>query len=248
MVDCVILAGGISAIADEPGEISNKALIKIGGMEMVRRVLEVYRQVQEIGRIVLVGPVDKLSFLKDDYPLELAEESDSIIHNLSVAIKYLQTDRHLLVSTADIPLLTPTAVTDFLEKCRPYDCDFYYPVVTRESCERQFPGVRRTFVTLQEGSFAGGNIFLINPEKIEPSIPIVSKFIEYRKKPLKMVSLLGAGLVWRAVTGKLSISQAEERFSALLNVKPRAVISDYAEIAFDVDKQSDLELVRQFLS
>jgi hypothetical protein len=40
----------------------------------------------------------------------------------------------------------------------------------------------------------------------------------------------------------------EKRFSSLLKVKAKAIISDYAEIGFDVDKPGHLELVRQIMS
>lgn len=248
MIDCVILAGGLNEVLAEPEEIRNKALIKVGEREMIRYVLDIYRQVSEIGRIAVVGPVGDFAFLPDIYAVELVPERESIIQNISAANSHLQTKNPLLISTADIPLLTAGAVLDFLDKCRPFDCDFYYPIVTKESSEQKFPGVKRTYVDLQEGTFSGGNIFLVNPEKIADAVPVVSRFIEYRKKPLKMVTVLGAGLVWRAVTGKLSIADAEKRFSELLNVKPRAIITDYAEIAFDVDKESDLALAQQIMS
>jgi GTP:adenosylcobinamide-phosphate guanylyltransferase len=247
MVDCVILAGGINKELDKPEEVHNKALIKIGDKEIVRYVLEVYRQVEEIGRIALVGPVENFAFLKNDFSVELVQESDSILQNLIEANCYLQSKNHLLISTADIPLINPPAVKDFLEKCLPYDYDFYYPIVSKEDSEKKFPGVKRTYVNFQEGTFTGGNIFLVNPDKIEPSVPIVRQFIEYRKKPMKMVSLLGTGFVLRVITKKVTIPQVEKRFSSLLNVKAKAIISDYAEIGFDVDKPSDLELVRQVI-
>ena len=247
MVDCVILAGGTNKELDKPEEVHNKALIKVGGKEIVRYILETYCRVEEIERIVLVGPLDDFAFLKDDYPVELVQESDSILQNLVEANRYLQTKNYLLVSTADIPLLTHRAVLDFLGRCLPYDHDFYYPIVSKESSEKKFPGVKRTYVKLKEGTFTGGNIFLVNPEKIEPSVTMARQFIEYRKNPLKMVSLLGAGFVVRALARKVTISQVEKRFSSLLNVKAKAIISDYAEIGFDVDKQTDLDLVRRLI-
>ncbi len=248
MVDCVILAGGINKDLDNSEEISNKALIKIDDKEMVRYVLEAYRQVEEIGRIALVGPVGDFAFLQEEFSVELVPESDSILQNLVEANRFLQTKNHLLISTADIPLLNPQAVKDFLEKCLPYDSDFYYPIVSKENCEKKFPGVKRTYVNLVEGTFTGGNVFLVNPAAIEPSVPVISRFIEYRKKPLKMVALLGSGFVFRVLTKKITIPLLEKRFSSLLNIKARAVISEYAEIGFDVDKTSDLELVRQVIN
>lgn len=248
MVECVILAGGLSEELTAAEGVPNKALLKIGRKEMVRYVLDAYSRVDEIRRIVLVGPLEKFSFLKKDYPLlELVPEGDTILDNVVAANNFLQAGNPLLISTADIPLLTPAAVEDFLQQCSPYSGDFYYPIVTRKECENKFPGVERTFVSLREGVFTGGNIFLVNPLKIESSIPLVRQFLEHRKNPLKMVSLLGAGFILRAVTRQLALPGLESRFSALLNVKAKAMISKYAEISFDVDKPGDLELVRRIL-
>jgi hypothetical protein len=222
-------------------------LLKIGEKEMVRTVLDVYRQIDGIGRTVLVGPENELSFLKEDYPVEILPESDSLMGNLLLASRHLQAENYLLISSADIPLLSTVAVQDFLEQCQPLDCDFYYPIVTREASEKVFPGEKRTFISLKEGTFTGGNLFMVNPIHLEPLAPTIEQFLAYRKKPLKMVSLLGVGFVFSYFAKQLSISQLEERFTKLLHVKARAVISSYPEIGFDVDKPSDLALIREKL-
>ncbi len=248
MIDCVILAGGINSELEKLEGIPNKALIKIGDKEMVRYVLETFRQVEKIERIVLVGPAGEFEFLKDEYALELLPEESSIIENLAAAIRHLQTKNPLLIATADIPLLTPEGTGDFLQKCYPYDLDFYYPIVKKEICESSFPGVRRTFVKLEEGHFTGGNIFLVNPPVIEPNLPFLKQFIDSRKKPLKMVSMLGAGFLLSGLAGKLSIAQLEKRFSGLFKLRAKAIISDYPELGFDVDKPGDLEQVRDYIA
>lgn len=247
-IDCVILAGGTNSELGKLEGISNKALIKFGDEEMVRYVLEAFRRVGEIDRIALVGPVEQFEFLKNDYFLELVPEGSSILENLAAAIRFLNTKKPLLIATADIPLITAGGTEDFLQKCYPYDFDFYYPIVTREVCERSFPGVKRTFVKLQEGTFTGGNIFLVNSTMIEPSLPFLKQFIDSRKKPLKMVSLLGAGFLLSGLAGKLSIPELEKRFSSMFNLKARAIISAYPEIGFDVDKPGDLEIMRRLIA
>ena len=214
---------------------------------MVRIVLDVYRQIDEIGRIVLVGPEKELSFLQENYPIDILPESDSLMGNLVLAGHFFKKENYLLIGCVDTPLLSTDAVMDFIKQCRPLDCDFYYPIVEKEASERAFPGEKRTFISLKEGTFTGGNLFMVNPAYIEPLAPIVEKFLEYRKNPIKMVSLLGAGFVFSYLMKQLSISQLEERVSNLLRIKVRAVISSYPEIGFDVDKPSDLALVRKKL-
>jgi len=247
MVDGVILAGGTNIELGKQQGVRNKALIKIKGKEIIRYILEAFSAVEEMGRLAVVGPVDDLAFLQDDYGVELIPEGDSILHNILKAQGHLQSSNPLLISSSDIPLLTPEAVRDFLKQCFPYDYDFYYPVVRKEDSEKKIPGAKRTYVKLKEGCFTGGNIFLINPEKLEASAPMVRKFIDSRKNPLKMVSLLGPMFVLLAMSGRVSISQVESRFSALLDVKAKAIISEFAEISFDVDKPVHIELVHQIL-
>ena len=68
-----------------------------------------------------------------------------------------------------------------------------------------------------------------------------------RKNPIKLISLLGPGTVYKFLRKKATIPYLEERFSSLVDLKSRAVISDYPAISFDVDKPSDLEQAKQFI-
>lgn len=245
MFDCVILAGGeANELARQEG-VANKALLKIDGKEMVSTVLDVFRQIDGIGRIVLVGPEKELSFLKEEYPVEILPESNSLMGNLALAARFLKTENYLLISSADTPLLSAASVMDFIQRCRPFAYDFYYPIVAKEESEKMFPGEKRTFIILKEGTFTGGNLFIVNPAYIEPLAPIAEKFLEYRKNPIKMASLLGTGFVFSLLMKRLSLSQLEKRASNLMQIKAKAVISPYPEIGFDVDKPSDLEIIRR---
>ena len=91
MIDCVILAGGESSDLTSQEGVSNKGLLKIGNKEMVRFVLDVYQQLDEIGKVVLVGPEKEMIFLKEDYPIEILPESDTLIGNLILATRFFNT-------------------------------------------------------------------------------------------------------------------------------------------------------------
>lgn len=248
MLDCIVLAGGEKAGLAEQEGVAGKALIDLAGKEMVCYVLDILCGMEEVNRVVLVGPREELLFLTKRYPVEVVAEQGSIPRNLLAASRLLNSGRHAIISSADIPMLTRGAVDDFIKKCRPFDCDFYYPISPQDRLEKRFPGMQRTYVTMQEGTFTGGNIFLANTSRIESAAPALERFLANRKNPLKMVSLLGAGFTLKYLTNKLSISELEKRFSGLLNLKARAVVSDYAEISFDVDKSSDLELARRIIA
>lgn len=248
VLDCIVLAGGGKGELAELEGVSCKALIKLGDQEMIRYVLTVICAINQVERVVVVGPRDDLLFLQDYYPVEIVEEQGNILQNLVAANQFLNNGRQTIISSADIPMLTVEAMENLLQKCQPFDRDFYYPISSKEKSETRFPGVKRTYVTLHEGTFTGGNVFLVNSTMLESAVPVIERFLEYRKSPMKMVSLLGAGFAWKFMTKKLTIAGLEERFSSLLNLKARAVISDYPEIGFDVDKPSDLALARKMLA
>ncbi len=247
MNDCIILAGGGNGELVQQEQVANKALIPLGDQTMISHVINAFRQVGQVNRIIVAGPVKELAFLKEAFDVQLIPEEGTILQNLLKASRQLGSHSHVLVSSADIPLVSAEAVRDFLEKCAPYDHDFYYPIVVRESSEALFPGVKRTYVTLAEGTYTGGNIFLVNPAKIEPTVPKMEKFMKDRKNPIKLIYLLGPETVYKFLRKKATIPYLEERFSSLVDLKSRAVISDYPAISFDVDKPSDLEQAKQFI-
>jgi len=69
-----------------------------------------------------------------------------------------------------------------------------------------------------------------------------------RKNKLTMLCMFGWGFVGRLMLGRLSIAGLEQRASELLGCTVRAVRSNYADLAFDVDDADDLELARRYLS
>jgi hypothetical protein len=110
----------------------------------------------------------------------------------------------------------------------------------------EFPGVERTYVRLKEGTFTGGNITLFNPAKWEQCEELVKSLIRFRKKPLKTAKLLGFKFLLGLLLGTLPINKVEERFGSLLQIDAAAISVNYPEIGNDVDKPSDLEMVKRY--
>ncbi len=250
MVDCLVLAGGPGGELAQMEGVSSKSLVKLGEKDLLYYVLKAIRGVKEIRRIALVGPSAELDHLAAEFSAEIVpgvSGDSSIAQNVLTGTRYLVPSHPLLVSSADIPLVTPEAVSDFLKKCSPYEDDLYYPIVRRENIENRFPGADRTYASFREGSFTGGNVFLLNPHKIEDHVPVVEKFVEARKNPLKMASLLGTGLILSFMSGTLTLPKLEKSISKIFKIKARAVISEYSEISFDIDKPADLELARRVM-
>ncbi len=170
-----------------------------------------------------------------------------IVGNILAAFALLPPAEKVLICSSDIPFITGRIVDGLLDLCAQREADLYYPVVERSQADRRFPGVRRTYVRLREGTFTGGNMFLVNPA-IAPRVErIIRRFLDHRKNPLKMAGILGWRFVIRLLLRRLSLKELEEHVSQLLQIRGAVVICPYPEVGIDVDKPSDLQIARAAL-
>jgi GTP:adenosylcobinamide-phosphate guanylyltransferase len=247
--DALVLAGGMNnELLWQTSGVREEALIPIGDRAMVEYVVAALRGSRQIGRIALVGPVAPLlRIFEGERDLLFAPPGETAIESTANGLAVLQASKWLLVVTADIPLLTAEAVEDFLQRCLVREADFFYAIVSRGANEAKFPGIKRTYVHLREGTFTGGNVFLVRPELALDCLKRGVDIVRLRKKPVRLARLIGWNFIVKLLLKRLTLVEAEQCFSQLLGLKGLAIPSPYPGIGIDVDKISDLELVRQVL-
>ncbi|WP_018131781.1 NTP transferase domain-containing protein [Effusibacillus pohliae] len=229
MLACVLAGGEQTGFTPE-----GKAFARIHGKQMIDYVVEALAGASGIDNIIIV------------------QEQGRLIDGVATALKQSpDPSEYLLIVTCDVPFLTSQAVEDFLDRCRS-DADLYYPIVDKRVHEQRFPGVRRTFVKLKDGTFTGGNLFLVKPAKLLPLLERVERLLELRKSPLALSAELGLrfvfSLLFSKLTGMLTIERLESRVAELFQIDARAVISPYPEIANDIDRPDDLRWAQKMLS
>ena len=114
--------------------------------------------------------------------------------------------------------------------------------------QEKYPENLKTYVKLKEGRFTGGNLFLLNSKKIDNFLEIGKKMLLYRKKPWKMVKILGIFFLVKLILGRLSILDVEKRVASMMGIRGKAVICDYPEVGNDVDKPADLALAIKYMT
>lgn len=238
MLDAIVLAG--AGVIKDSGYTQNKALLTIHGKTMIEYVVEALKRSAYIGRILVIGPREDLLNTLGQSDIEILEPDNSLIDNIVNGINYLGLKRDLLICSSDIPLLTSRSIDDFIERSVSLGADMAYPIVSKSLSEKYYPEMKRTYTRLKDGTFTGGNIFYINPKIFIGSLNMARALFDARKNPLKMARIISISLLVRLVTGTLTIEKAEKRFSKIINAKANAIISDYPELANDIDKQSDL--------
>lgn len=224
-----------------------KALIDLDGRPMAAWVLEALRRSGRVARVAYVGPLGPGMRELVDVPLA---DTGGLLSNLEAGVEALRPagGGRVLVVTADVPLLTAGMLRDLLDAAdrEAPGADLVYPVVRREDCEAAFPGVKRTYARLRDGTFTGGNVFLLDPRLVrEPRLRAVWA---QRKNPLGLARLIGWGTLAGLLTGRLTVAALEARVSRLLGARARALVTPHAAVGTDVDKDGDLDLARRHLA
>jgi GTP:adenosylcobinamide-phosphate guanylyltransferase len=248
-MDAIILAGGLnSGPLRQVSPAQYEAEIEIAGRPMLEYVLMALKSVRAITRIVVVGTASMLSEeIKSSIDI-IASPGNSMIDSLTNGLDTLSTEEPVLVLTSDIPLITKEAVEDFLRRCLERNGDVYYSFVSKEHNEEKYPGVQRTYVKLNEGTFTGGNLVLLSPRIVKGNRELLRRAVSLRKKPVQLGKLLGWRCLVYLLLGKLTIPEIEERVLKMFKINAIGVVSPFPEVGIDVDKPSDLKLAKEVLS
>lgn len=246
MPEAIVLAGRRSNHNAYPEEFSSIAQVNICGKPMLYYVIKALRESKLITRIIVCGDSGELKSVLACFPnLIFTKSGENMLETLYNGIDALENkDSKALVVTGDIPLLTTEAVNDFLNNCN-LDFDVFYPIVDKKLCEIKYPNVKRTYVKLKEGFFTGGNLLFFNPKIILKCEGQVNILYSLRKSPIKLANKMGFSFIIKYLLGMVSLVDVEDVVAKTLGIQGKGVITNYPEIGVDVDKPSDLELVRK---
>jgi molybdopterin-guanine dinucleotide biosynthesis protein A len=249
-VPVVVLAGGKAKpeMQAATGQ-TNRALVVVNGKPLLHHVVDALRASEVVGEIVVVGDVPD-----SEVYARLPDQGD-FVSNVAAGVAAFASAPFVLITTSDLPFLTGDIVTHFItasrERAETSGAAFVWPVVPVAACYARFPGVKRTALRLREGAFTGGNLMLARPERLLSQKQRIADAHAARKSVLRLAVILGPGTLLRLALSQLlspallTLPYLESRVSRLLGVPARALISDSAEIATDLDRPSDFGAIAQ---
>jgi GTP:adenosylcobinamide-phosphate guanylyltransferase len=252
-MDVILTAGGAPTADDPLYSYSNglpKAMIPIGDKPMIQWVLDALSAAKTIQRIVLIGLANDIQV---NYPRDLVriEDQGSMVENIIAGAQKLLSfpdpSQYALIAASDVPTVTPEVIDWVSEQTVKLQKDLVYTVVSKPVMEKRFPESKRSYIPLKDISICGGDINAINLTKVNYDNPIYRKLIDARKNALRQASLLGFDTLLLILFRAITLEQTEKRVCKRLGVSGRVLPSPYAEIAMDVDKPGQLEILRNDL-
>jgi molybdopterin-guanine dinucleotide biosynthesis protein A len=253
-MDAVVAAGGIP----QPGEPLYpytlgvpKAMLDICGKPMVQWVLDALSGAKSVENVVLIG-LDEGCHVSCTKPIAFIPNQIGMIENLFSGIsKVLEINplasRALLVSS-DIPAITSEIVDWEVATTMQTDVDLCYSVARRETVEARYPGSRRTYLKLKDMEVCGGDLNVVRTSVLSLDTEIWQKLVNRRKNPIKQASILGFDTLLLLLLHAVTLDEAVKKATSRLHLTGRAIVSPYAELAMDVDKPYQLELMRADLA
>jgi len=240
----LILAGQREGVVDplcEQAGVTFKAVLPINGTPMIQYVL---KALETFG---LKAPYYVSGFDADyDERLKQSASAPGPAGSVMAAIES-GIDLPVLVTTCDHPLLTPDMLDVFLKGAMATGADVCVGLAEKTIIQPAYPNVKRTYLKFNDLSVSGCNLFYISNEKGLEAIRFWKKAQDYRKQPLRLAAIVGLGVLFRYVFGRLSLDGAFTYASKKLNITAKPVLIPIAEAAIDVDKPSDKVLVEQIL-
>lgn len=229
-----------------------KALLPILERPMIQYVLDALSSSQNLktGYLVSGLPQDVFTDLQTgqkQIALQRSPSGDGPANSVVQAVAQ-NPNFPLLVTTCDHALLTPHMVDHFIQNAQAGGKDFVVGIASKDIILPAYPHVKRTYLSFSDNHVSGCNLFYIANDSGMRAIEFWQSAQRDRKKPWKLARRLGIGMLFQYVRGRLGLDDCFEFVSRSLGIDAGYVLLPFAEAAIDVDKPSDLELVREILS
>jgi CTP:molybdopterin cytidylyltransferase MocA len=255
--NAVVLAG--DRRPDDPvaatAGVAAKCLTPIGGSPMVVRVVHALEQSRRVQAILMCGPAAETLAGSPELRLMVSEgrvrwigPERSPAASAVAALAALPADEPVLLTTGDHPLLSPDMVRHFLDQASASSCDVAVALAPHEVVQRAYPQTRRTVLKFTDGRFCGCNLFAFLSSRGRAMAPVWRQVEDQRKKPIRVVGLVGWGAMALYALRMLSLAGAVRRISRQTGVAAGVVSMPFAEAAIDVDSVADLELARAIVA
>lgn len=253
-MDAIVTAGGVPAPDDPLYEYSqgvSKALIDIGGKPMIQWVLDAISGSSQVDNVVIIG-IDESSGVTCNKPTRFVPSRGNMVDNIRAGVEEtLKVNLHakyVLIVSSDIPAISPEMVDWTVNTCMETQDDMYYSVVAREVMEARFPGSKRTYTKLKGIHLSGGDMNVVSRDTVMSKQGLWNRLEAARKNPVKQAALVGFDTLLLILFRLTDLDGVVKNASKRLKLKTRAVVSPYAEIAMDVDKPHQLEILRADLT
>jgi GTP:adenosylcobinamide-phosphate guanylyltransferase len=233
--DAVLLAGG--RISGKYAQVTGqtiKTLVSINGETCLIRALRALHDSKYINRIIVVGPLSIEPHLTSHQVDAFIPEGNSDIDNIFLGVDAIEKSGQFILCCSDMPFIRSQDIDGFIELCLP-DVIANYPIFERTVIKQAFPEAKTVYVTLKDGAYTGGNIFLVHTDLFHRYRDIVIRMFHARKSQFRMCRLLGISFILKFLFRQVMVEDVERRAEEILGGKVHAIKTGSPNLGMDID-------------
>lgn len=250
----IVLAGerGPDSPVAQAAGVPCKALAEVADRPMVARVLDSLARTGRISDCRVVGNPDFRfalePVLKQFQGFACWQNGEaSPARSAARAAADIPPERRILLTTADHPLLTGAMIEELLNAPISQDRDITAALVRHADVMADYPGARCTALRFADGPYCGTNLFLFHSAKGRDLMTIWQRVEQARKRPWRVLGLLGPLAVASYLTGLLTLPRALQLLSKRTRLELGTTLLKDPRAALDVDTVGDLAFAREIL-
>lgn len=253
-MDVIVMAGGVPGQKDALYAVTQggyKAMLEVAGKPMIQWVLDALSESPSIQRVAVVG-LPPLTALDCEKPLIMLANTGEIVENVRAGAvelaKHNPDGAKVLILSADLPALKAEMVEWLVGQIEASDHDLYGFVLNRKSVEAFNCGEQRVYAHLKDAEVCladAAGLLTSFANRVEH--PLWQKLIEVRQSPTRQAALLGYDVLFLLMLRQLKLKEAEAAINRRLGVNATAIPCPYPELALDVDRPRDLEVLNDLL-
>jgi molybdopterin-guanine dinucleotide biosynthesis protein A len=229
------------------------------GATLITRVLHALQQ-SGVRRIAVVGSELLLHALPSlDAEMLFAVEGNDPVDNLLRGVERLglPSEAQFLHCAVDLPVLTGSAVCEFL-RAAPPDADVVVAWTPESAFVQMFPGAPYTALQFAEGRFLTASASVMRVGFLESQLPLLHRLAAARKSAGKVALTLlrafhyhlattGMPLAARFFTGRLALARLPPIAQRLLGARLHLYLNAAPELAYDIDTDEDYRYAQAWL-
>ncbi len=248
-MEAIVTAGGMPKPDDPLYAYSQgrpKALIELGGRPMIQWVLDAMGDSANVDRVVVAGLADQHG-LTCAKPMAFVPNQGGMLQNIRAGVlKALEINpraEFVVNVSSDIPATEGGMVDWVIDEALKTEHDLYYSAIARAVMESRYPGSNRSYLKLRDVEVCGGDIHIIRAKLITSHQELWERLLESRKSVVKQAALIGFDTLFLLLIRRLTLGGGVQRVNHRLGIRGRVLLCPYAEIAMDVDKPFQLDIV-----
>ena len=252
----VVLAasrGGADPVAAMAG-CSHKSLVPIAGQTMLARVLRALTASASVGALAIciddpavLGKSPEIAALIDLHDIALIDSAATPSLSVIRSVEALARPWPVLVTTADLPLLSAEMVDHFCLHALTSAADIAVGLASASVVLGRYPDALRTFLPFRGERYTGCNLFALMTPLAMEAVAFWNSVERDRKHPWRLFKSFGAKAMARFLLGGATLDSALAAGSRRLGLAAAAVTMPFANAAIDVDKPADMELVESII-